>query len=388
MKKKIVILGSTGSIGKTLINILKKDKKNIEIVLLTTNKNIKILLKQIKIFDVKNIIVTDENQFLIIKKYLKNKKINIYKNFNSINKILMNKNINYTMNAVSGLDGLNPTLKIIKFTKKIAIANKEAIICGWPLILKELKRNKTEFIPVDSEHFSIWSLINKAKNKNIEKIFITASGGPFNNYSLNKFKSITPKLALKHPNWKMGKKISIDSATMMNKVFEIIEAKKIFEIDYKKLDILVHPQSYVHALVKFTNGLTKILIHDTTMTIPIFNSFYPNFKKNIKSKNLNLSIINNLNFKKINEKKFPVVKILNNLPNTDSLFETIVVTANDRLVNMFLQNNIKFLDISKILLKVINTKEFKKFKRIKPKNIAQIEQLSNYVSLKINSLRV
>jgi 1-deoxy-D-xylulose-5-phosphate reductoisomerase len=388
MKKKIVILGSTGSIGKTLINILKKDKKNIQIVLLTTNKNIKILLKQIKIFNVKNIIVTDENQFLIIKKYLKNKKINIYNNFNSINKILMNKNINYTMNAVSGLDGLNPTLKIIKFTKKIAIANKEAIICGWPLILKELKRNKTEFIPVDSEHFSIWSLINKTKNKNIEKIFITASGGPFNNYSLNKFKSITPKLALKHPNWKMGKKISIDSATMMNKVFEIIEAKKIFEIDYKKLDILVHPQSYVHALVKFTNGLTKILIHDTTMTIPIFNSFYPNFKKKIKSKNLNLSIINSLNFKKINKKKFPVVNILNNLPNTDSLFETIVVTANDRLVNMFLQNNIKFLDISKILLKVINSKEFKKFKRIKPKNIAQIEQLSNYVSLKINSLRV
>ena len=388
MKKKIVILGSTGSIGKTLINILKKDKNNFEIVLLTVNKNIKELLKQVKIFNVKNIIVTNKKQYLTVKNNLKNKKINIYNNFSSITKILKKKNIDYTMNAISGLDGLNPTLKIIKFTKNIAIANKEAIICGWPLIKNELKKNKTEFIPIDSEHFSIWTLINKARNQDIEKIFITASGGPFHNYPLNKFQSITPKIALKHPNWKMGKKITIDSATLMNKVFEVIEAKKIFNLDYKKLDILVHPKSYVHAIVKFTNGLTKILIHDTNMTIPIFNSLYPNFQKKIESKSLDLSIINNLDFKKTNIKKFPVLKILNNLPNNHSLFETVIVSVNDKLVHMFLQNKIKFLDISKIMLKIINNKEFTKYKKIIPKNIEQITQLSHYVSLKIKSFRI
>ena len=292
------------------------------------------------------------------------------------------------MSAISGLAGLDPTLNIIKHTKEIAIANKEAIICGWPLILNKLKKYNTKFIPVDSEHFSIWSLINNAKNKNIEKIFITASGGPFHNYPLNKFKSITTKLATKHPNWKMGKKISIDSATMMNKVFEIIEAKKIFNIDYKKLSILIHPRSYVHALVKFTNGLTKILIHDTNMVIPIFNSLYTKFEKKIKSKDLDFSKINDLNFTKINIKRFPATKILKLLPNEHSLFETVIVSANDSLVELFLKKKINFLDISKYLLKIINSNEFKKYKHIKPSNIKDIIQLNDYVSLKISTLRI
>jgi 1-deoxy-D-xylulose-5-phosphate reductoisomerase len=388
MKKRIIIFGSTGSIGKSLIKILEKDKKNFEIALLTVNKNIKELSKQVIKFNVRNIIITDQRNFLIFKKKFKNKKMNIYNDFKLLDKILMKKKIYYTMNAISGLKGLNPTLKVIKFTKNIAIANKESIICGWPLIKTQLKKYKTQFIPIDSEHFSIWSLINNAKNSDIENVFITASGGPFHNYPLNKFKTITKKLALKHPNWKMGKKITIDSATMMNKVFEIIEARKIFNFDYSKLDILVHPNSYIHALVKFTNGLTKVLIHDTNMTIPIFNSLYPNFQNKIKSKNLDLSKINAPNFKKIDIKKFPVIKILKRLPNNHSLYETVIVAANDKLVHMFLNNKIKFLDISKFLLKIIDTKEFKKYKRITPRNIAQIEQLSNYVSLKISSLRI
>tara|TARA_B110001452_G_scaffold219028_2_gene190961 strand:- start:1543 stop:2709 length:1167 start_codon:yes stop_codon:yes gene_type:complete len=388
MIRKIAILGSTGSIGKSLINIINKDKKNFEIVLLTANKNIKELSKQVKKFQVKNVIITNKSKFLIIKKKFKNKKINVYNNFDLLNKLFKNKKIHYTMNAITGLEGLYPTLEVIKFTKNIGIANKESIICGWPLIEKELIKFKTKFIPIDSEHFSIWSLIEKAEDQNIEKLFITASGGPFVNYPLKKFKSITPKLALKHPNWKMGKKISIDSSTMINKVFEIIEARKIFNFNYNKLDILVHQKSYVHAVVKFTNGLTKLLIHDTNMTIPIFNSLYPNFEKKIKTKNLKMDIINNLDFKKIDIKKFPAVNILKTLPKNHSLYETIIVAANDQLVKMFLNNRIRFLDISKILLKFINRKEFKKYKRIKPKNIAQIEQLSNYVSLKINSLSI
>ena len=388
MKKKIAILGSTGSIGKTLFNILKKNKSNFEISLLSINKNTKELLKQIKIFKVKNIIISDMKSFLYIKKKFHKKNMNIYNNFDSINKIFNKKKIDYTMSAISGLDGLEATLKLIKFTKKIGIANKESIICGWPLIKKELLKNKTQFIPIDSEHYSIHSLIGVSKRSKIDKVYITASGGPFKNYSIKKFKSVTIKSALKHPNWKMGKKITIDSATLMNKVFEVIEAKKIFDIDYKDLKILIHPKSYVHAIVKFHNGLTKILIHDTDMTIPIFNSLNENDNLSIKTKKLNFSILNNLSFEEVDTQKFPVVKIINKLPEINSLFETIIVTANDRLVKMYLDHKIHFLDISRILLKFIDRKEFLKYKGIIPKNIKDINNLSNYVSLKIDTLDI
>ena len=386
MKKKIILLGSTGSIGRSFLNILKADVNNFDILLLTADKNILQLLKQLKIFKVKNIIVNDKKSFLKVKKILKNKKINIYNNYDSIDKIFQKNKADYTLNAISGLDGLSPTLKIIKFTKKIAIANKESIICGWSLIKKELNKFKVKFIPVDSEHFSIWSLIDDVKNINIEKVFITASGGPFKNYPLYKFNQITIRQSLKHPNWKMGNKISIDSATLMNKVFEVIEAKKIFNFKYKQLKILIHPNSYVHAIIKFSNGLTKILIHDTNMKIPIFNSLYTNFEKKIKTKELNINLLNKLNFTDVDIRKFPIVKVLKKMPSNDSLFETVIVSANDKLVDLFLKKKITFNQISIILLKIIEMNEFKKFKKIKVKNIDQIIKLSNYVSLKTGNL--
>ena len=386
--KKIAILGSTGSIGKNLINILKKDKNNFKIELLTANKNYKELIKQTKIFNVKNIIITNKNSFIIIKKIFKNKKINIYDNYNSFKKIFNNKKIDYTMSAISGFDGLEPTINIIKFSKKIAIANKEAIICGWSLINTELKKNKTEFIPVDSEHFSIWSLLNNIKISNIEKIFITASGGPFINYPLNRFKHISKNLALNHPNWAMGPKISVDSATMMNKVFEVIEAKKIFNISYNKLNILLHPSSYVHAIVKFSNGLNKILIHDTNMKIPIFNSLYSNYEKKIITKSLDFKKINDLKFSNINQKRYPATKILNNLSEIDSLYETIIVVINDFYVSLFLAEKIRFNEISKFTLKALNRPEFTKYKKVKLKNVNEINKLKDYVLYKIQSFSI
>jgi len=387
--KKIAIFGSTGSIGSSLLKIIKDDKKNFKIELLTANKNYKKLIKQAKFFNVKNIVITDYNSFLIATKILKNTKIKVFKNFDSLNKIFdINKKIDYSMCAISGFQGLKPTLDIIKFSKTIAIANKESIICGWNLIKKDLKKYKTYFIPVDSEHFSIWSLLDNNKMNNIEKIYITASGGPFRNLSLKKFKNISIKDALKHPNWSMGKKITIDSATMMNKVFEIIEAKKIFNLNYNQLEILTHPKSYLHAILKLNNGLSKLLVHDTNMKIPIFNSIYFNSNKKLKSKNIDIDALNNLNLKKVDYIRFPITKILNNLSNEDSLFETIIVSANDKLVKLFLNNKIKFTDISNKLLKICSITEFNKFKSIKPKNIEEINNLSDYVSLKIDNMSV
>ena len=207
------------------------------------------------------------------------------------------------MSAISGIEGLRPTIDIIKKTKRIAIANKESLICGWGLIQKELKKHKTEFIPVDSEHFSIWSVIKDYQKSDIEKIILTASGGPFLNKKIKK--NISLKDAINHPNWSMGKKISIDSATMMNKIFEIIEAKKIFDIELNKFEILIHPKSYIHAIVKFKNGLIKIIAHDTDMKIPISNSIYigDNNQNFVKSKKININILNSLNLQKVRIKK-------------------------------------------------------------------------------------
>ena len=231
MKKKIAILGSTGSIGKTLIEIIKKDKKNFDVILLTADKNYKDILKQAKILKVKNLIITNKKAYLNLSQN-KLGKIKIFNNFNCFDKIFKNK-IDYVMSSISGINGLIPTMKIIKFTKKIAIANKESIICGWHLIKKDLKKYKTTFIPVDSEHFSIFYSLKGNNISNIEKIYLTASGGPLINTPKTKLKNIKISEAIKHPNWKMGKKISVDSATMMNKVFEIMEAKKIFNLNYE-----------------------------------------------------------------------------------------------------------------------------------------------------------
>ena len=383
--KKIAILGSTGSIGSALIDILKKDSKKFKIELLTANKNYRKLLKQIIFFNVKNIIVTDLKTFHKIKKILKDKDINIYNNFNCINKIFKNKKIDYVMSAISGIDGLKPTLDIIKFTKLIAIANKEALICGWTIISKVLKKFKTQFVPVDSEHFSIWYALKNDNIKNIEKIFLTASGGPFLRLSLSKFKDIKIKQALNHPRWKMGKKISIDSATMMNKVFEVIEAKNIFNLSYDKISILIHPESYVHAILKFNNGLIKIIGHETSMKIPIFNTLYLNTQKTLKTNTLDINKLNNLNLNSVEYNRYPVVKLLHNLPEVCSLYETVLVSANDELVRLFLEGKIKFTDIFTQLSKL---NIFNKYKKIKPKNINEIIKLNKYVRLKIAAISV
>ena len=385
MKKKIAILGSTGSIGKSLINIIKKDKKNFEVILLTANKNYREIYKQAKLLKVKNLIVTDIKGFNILQKKIKNQKLRIYNNYNKINKILKKK-IDYTMSSISGLDGLEPTLKIIKKTKTIAIANKESLICGWNLIKKELDKYKTEFMPVDSEHFSIWSLIKDQKKESIDKIYITASGGPFLKWSVNRIKKATIKEALSHPNWSMGKKISIDSATMMNKVFEVIETQRIFDLDKSKIKILIHEKSYVHAIVQFKNGIKKILAHDTNMKIPIFNTLYSKNLKFLRSKELDIKKLNSLNFKKLNKIKFPAIKILNLIPKKNSLFETVIVSVNDELVNLFLKKKITFHKLRKSLMKILNLKEFQNFKKKKPKNINEINKLNLYVRLKVKQL--
>ena len=388
MKKKIIILGSTGSIGQNTLKIIKANKSDFAIQLLSTNKNIKKIFNQAKEFKVKNIIINNPEKYFEAKQKFKKKGIRIYNSFNDIDKIMKKTKVYYSMVAISGLDGLKPTLKLTKCSKNLAVVNKESLICGWSLIKKNLQKYKTNFIPIDSEHFSIFSLLNNTNINRVEKVYITASGGPFINFPKKNFSKIRPKDALKHPNWKMGKKITIDSATLMNKVFEVIEAKNIFNLEYNRISILTHPKSYIHAIIKFNNGLTKILAHDPDMKIPIYNSIYPSITKNLKTYPLNLKILNNLELKKVDTKKFPLIRLLEKLPQHSSLYETVLITINDYLVFKFLDNKINFPKLIDLINRISNFKEFQKFKKIKPKNVDDIYQLRDYVSFKLDNLGI
>ena len=384
MKKKIALLGSTGSIGLNTLKIIKKNKKNYKVVLLSTNSNISKILNQAKEFNVKNLIINDFNKYNKAKAINKSRKFNIFNSFDEIKLLFKNKEIDYSMVAVSGLDGLKPSIILSKYTKTLAIVNKESIICGWNLIKKNLKKFNTTFIPIDSEHYSIFSLLKNHKIEEVEKIYITASGGPFLNFSQKQFTKIKLNDALKHPNWKMGKKITIDSATLMNKVFEVVEAKKIFDTSYNKIKILTHPNSYIHAILKFKNGLIKIVAHEPDMKIPIFNSIYQNKKFQI-TKKLNIKALNKLNFKEVNTFKFPSINLLKNLPEKDSLYETVLISINDYFVDYFLSKKINFNQLNKLIIKWSKHKEFQKYKKIRPINLNQIYKLRDYVSFKINS---
>ena len=383
MKKRIAILGSTGSIGNSLIKIIKEKKNNYQILLLTSNKNYKSLFKLADEFKVKNLIITDKKTYFFVKNQSKYKNYIIHNNFENLN-LIFKKKIDYVMSSISGIEGLIPTIKIIKHTKKIAIANKESIICAWDLIKRELKLNNTKFVPVDSEHYSIWFALNNLSINTINKIYLTASGGPFLNYTNKNLKTVTVKDALNHPNWSMGDKISIDSATLMNKVFEIIEAKHMFNIPYNKLGIVIHPNSYIHAIIVFNNGMIKIIAHDTTMTIPISNSLLENYDYRFRNLDLNFSKFN-FEFRKVDLKKFPIVKILKNLPNYNSLFETALVSINDNLVELFLENKISFNKISQKLLKMIKVRKYSKLKKEKNFSIKEIIKINNQIKSLIKS---
>ena len=203
---------------------------------------------------------------------------------------------------------------------------------------------------------------------------------------LKKLKNVKSNQAIKHPNWSMGKKISIDSATMMNKIFEVIETQKIFGISKSRIKILIHEKSYVHAIIDFNSGLKKILVHDTNMQIPIFNTLYGDESKFIKNKDLDIDKMNNLNFKELDKKRFPLIDILKKIPDKDSLFETVVVSANDELVKHYLNKKISFNDLQRKLRFITNHKEFTFYKKKKPSNISKIYKLNDYVRLKIKKL--
>ena len=354
-KKKICILGSTGSIGQTTLEIILKNKKDFDVVLLSGNNNVELLISQAKKFKPKYVY---SNNFFFkekLKTFCKNNNIFFIDDLNSLKKI----KFDVTIAAISGMAGLLPTINIIKFSKKILIANKESIICGWKFILKELKKHHCNFTPIDSEHFSILNLIENKNLNTVKYIYLTASGGPFFEKKVN-LNKVTPAQAAKHPNWKMGKKISIDSANLMNKVLEVIEASLIFNLPINKFKIIIHPQSLIHAIIEFKNGLSSMLYHYNDMKIPITNSLYNNFY-NYKNNDHKFLSQNKLTFIEANSKKNPSLKILNlnNVLNENGFI--LINALNEILVQKFLKNKITFPDITNKLIGILNTNIVKNY---------------------------
>ena len=382
MKKKIIILGSTGSIGSTTLKIIDKKKSSFKVILLSAKDNYSLICKQIQKYKPKYFVITNSSVFIKVKKKFKNKKIDILDNYNKIN---FKTKIDLVISAIPGIAGLSPTLSIMKFSKKILLANKESVICGWHLIKQVSAKHQVKIVPIDSEHFSILKLIENHKLNHIRKIYLTASGGPFLNYKPYQFKKIKPKDALKHPKWNMGKKISIDSSTLMNKILEIIEAQKLFNISSKKLEIIIHPNSLVHAIVVFRNGLTKMLYHHTTMITPIANAIFDgkldinDFYKLTTDEKKN---IESLIFKKVNSKIFPAIKLkdkANEFPSTS----IIINAANEVLVDQFLYKKITYNDIIKGIEYILRDRNYKKYAIKRPKTIKQILDIDFWAKNKI-----
>ena len=368
MKKKITILGSTGSIGLTSLEIIKKDKKNFETYILSANKNYNLICKQIKEYSPKIFIVNDKKTYLKILLKFKNKKIKIFNNF----KFKKKNKSDVTISAIPGIAGLEPTIEMIRQSRKMLIANKESIICGWELIKKEAKKNKTKIIPIDSEHYSIFKLIENVPKNLISKIYLTASGGPFLDFTIKNLKKVKPKNALKHPKWNMGKKITIDSSTLMNKIFELVEAQKLFDFPQNKFDIIIHPNSLVHAILELKNGIKKFIYHDTSMKIPIANAIYDgqiNIKKIYRKKSK--FKFENLYFKEVDKKIFPAITLKDKVNKYPSA-PIILNAANEVLVEQFLKEKIGFLDINKFIMAILKDKNYKKYAIKKPNNINQI----------------
>ena len=375
-KKTIALLGSTGSIGKTTLEIIKKIKK-YKVVLIFANKNYSKIISQIITFKPKIVIISN---FIIYKK-VKNKyklsKIIFLNNTLNVEKYI--KKIDVTVSAIPGIAGLEPTILFTKMSKKILLANKEAIICGWQLIKNNSIKYHCDLIPIDSEHFSIDRLAKNYSDKDIDKIYITASGGPFLNLNKKKFKNIKPKDAIKHPKWSMGKKISIDSATLMNKVLELSEALKLFPFHKKKYEIIIHPQSLVHAIIKLKNGTTFFLYHLPDMKIPIGNSLYKKFNYShfTKLKNKKFSDINNLEFLPVDKKKFPTINLIPSMKAHKSA-PIIINAANEIFVDEFLKNNIQFNDISTYLNLVLKDKNYIKTSNMSSNSIKNIYKINDW----------
>tara|TARA_A100001011_G_scaffold400562_1_gene516255 strand:- start:9109 stop:10275 length:1167 start_codon:yes stop_codon:yes gene_type:complete len=356
--KKISILGATGSVGVNTLNLLSNNKQKYNVIALTCYKNFKKLAKYALKFKSNYVVIGDKKYYKDLKNELFGSNIKCLAGEEGIYEV-SKLNVDIMISAIVGVAGLEPTFACLGNAKILAIANKESVVSAGDLLTKKAKLKNTKIIPLDSEHNAIFQLLNKEKKSNIKNIILTASGGPFLSMSINNFKNITVEDALKHPNWKMGKKITIDSATLVNKIIETIEASILFNMSLENVEILIHPSSIIHGIVNFIDGASHLVASYPDMKIPI--NYALNWPKRSHS---SVNFIdyhkeNNLSFIKPDERKFPSLVLKKLVTKSKYKKSTVIVlnAANEIAVEQFLKKNIKFNDIVRIIKKTIN--EFK-----------------------------
>ena len=346
--KKIGILGSTGSIGTQTLQVINSFKQDFEIIYLTANNNVELLIKQSLQYKPKYVCIVNESKVRQLTEKLSNLNCKIISGREGLLEIASCNEIDICVNALVGSPGMEPTVNSLKAGIDVALSNKESMVMAGEYINKLKIKNNCSIYPVDSEHSAIWQCLRGEDFQEVRKLILTGSGGPFLKRDLRSFENITISEALNHPNWTMGKKITIDSATMMNKGLEVIEAKWLFDISPEKIDIIVHPQSIIHSMVEFIDGSIKAQLGTPNMKIPI--QYALTYPKHFKSdwEELNLAKIGSLTFEKPNTKKFKCIELAYNAMNAGNSFSVVLNVANDNTVNAFLNQKIKFNDIAKL----------------------------------------
>ena len=349
MKKKISILGSTGSVGVNTLKVINNISKEFDIVYLTGNTNSDLMIKQCLEFNPKSVVMINEEASEAVKKGLSGYDINVLSGRESLLNISRDKEIDLVLNALVGSPGMEPTLEAVKAGVDVALSNKESLVVAGDLITTEMKKTGANIFPVDSEHSAIWQCMVGESFSDVEKIILTGSGGPFRTRPINTFKDIDVLEALNHPNWKMGKKITIDSATMMNKGLEVIEAYWLFNIDVNMIDIVVHPQSIIHSMVEFKDSSIKAQMGVPDMKVPIqYALTYPNHIS-APWERLDFKLIGDLSFEAPDFDRFPCIKLAYMSLDRMGSTPAILNMANDYSVYKFLNSEIKFTEIPKII---------------------------------------
>ena len=351
--KKIGILGSTGSIGTQALDIIR-ESSNFKIEYLTAHSNVELLVEQTKEFKPKTICIVDESKFSEIKNYLIGMEVEILSGYKELIELSSRDNLDLLLNALVGYSGMEPTLRAVEQGVDVALANKESLVVGGSIIKNKMNDSGAKIFPVDSEHSAIWQCLIGENDDEIDKLILTGSGGPFRTLNITKFNTINKKQALKHPNWSMGKKITIDSATMMNKGLEVIEAYWLFNLPINKIKIVIHPQSIIHSMVEFIDGSIKAQLGVPNMTIPIhFALNYPNRTINNKFR-FDFMNTPNLTFEKPDLNKFKCIKLAYQALESGESYPIVLNVANDLCVDRFLNDKILFTDIPYYIEKALS----------------------------------
>lgn len=357
MKRKIAILGSTGSIGTQALDVVREQAEHFEVYALTANNNVDLLIKQAREFEPEVVVIANEDKYITLKETLKDLPIKVWSGYESIVQVVQSEPIDMVLTAMVGYSGLKPTISAIKAGKAIALANKETLVVAGELITSLALEYKTPILPVDSEHSAIFQSLN-GESSPIEKVLLTASGGPFRNHTLEQLSKVTKKEALKHPNWSMGAKVTIDSASLMNKGFEMIEAKWLFNLEPDQVEVVVHPQSIIHSMVQFEDSSVIAQLGMPDMRLPIQYALgYPRrFKSSFER--LDFFKLQTMTFEKPDMNRFRNLSFAFDAIKKRGNMPCILNAANEIVVASFLKDEIGFLEMSEVVEKTMNRASF------------------------------